>query len=98
MPSWVETVIQSVAGLGGLGLVGWLAKRQVDRIDALVEAMKGKAEREEMQAVTERIFDKLDEHARESRTSMSKMHEKLDKAIAEQNKINLEVARNLGRD
>lgn len=80
----------------GVGVIGWLAKRQVERIDALVEAMKGKAERDEVREDLGQFREILNEHAKESRKSMSEMHRKLDKAIATQNKINLDVARQLG--
>lgn len=102
MPTWAETALQALGGILGVGVIGWLAKRQIARIDAQEEriqamaaAMKGKAERDELKADVARIFDKLDEHARESRKSMEKLGAKLDKAIAEQSKINLEVVKSL---
>lgn len=103
MPSWAETALQALGGLMGVGVLGWLAKRQVARLDAqeeriraMAEAMKGKAERDELKADVERIFDKIEEHARESRKGMAKLHEKIDEMYAEQSKINLEIVRSLG--
>lgn len=87
MPAWLETALQALGGLLGLGVFGWLAKRQVDRIDALVEEMRHKADRSE---VTE-MSRKLDDH-------MVRLHKKIDTAIAQQNKINLEVARDRKED
>lgn len=90
--SWLESAAAGVLTLW-LGLLSWVGRREVKRID-------GKADRdqvERMLAMMERRDERYREDMTQASTKRGEMHKKIDGVIDKLNETNVQLARIAGR-
>lgn len=92
MENWLDGITAAIGALW-LGLLSWLGKRQVERIDRKAD----KSQLERMLSMLEKRDDQYREDRQKASESRGKMHEKLDAYMGKQDELNRQLTSAVSR-